>query len=341
MTGDVRRTVASRLTRRRALALLAVPPLLAAGPTDAQTGEGFPSRPVRIVTGFAAGGPTDLIARVLAEKLAPVWGQPVVVENRLGAGGNIAAENVARATGDAHSLLLATSAHVQTPPLMARMPYDPLGDFTPIMMLAYYPLVLCVHPSVPARTLAEFVTYARARPAGEITMGSSGVGNTPHLTAALFGLEAGIEFTHVQYSGTATAQTALLGGEVRAMFQNPVLATQPVLDGRLRALATTSAVRWRDLPEVPTVAELGYRDFEAGSWFGMLAPAGVPAERAARLHQNIRAAVRLPEVQARLTASGFDLRDVGPAEFRAQMEAELAKWKHVVRTAGIRANSTP
>jgi tripartite-type tricarboxylate transporter receptor subunit TctC len=303
----------------------------------AQPAEAFPNRPVRIVTGFAAGGPTDLIARVLADKLSPVWRQPVVVENRVGAGGNIAAENVARATGDAHALLLATSAHVQTPPLIPRMPYDPLHDFTPLMKLAYYPLVLCVHPSVPARTLEEFVAYAKARPAGEITMGSSGVGNTPHLTAALFGLEAGIEFTHVQYSGTATAQTALLSGEVRAMFQNPVLATQPAQAGLLRALATTGLTRWRALPDVPTVAERGYRGFEAGSWFGMLAPAGVPADRAAKLYTDIRAAVMLPDVAARLTASGFDLMDVGPDEFRASMQEELAKWARVVRDARISA----
>lgn len=303
----------------------------------AQQAEPFPSRTVRIVTGFAAGGPTDLIARVLADKLSPVWRQPVVVENRVGAGGNIAAENVARATGDAHVLLLATSAHVQTPPLIPRMPYDPLNDFTPLMRLAYYPLVLCVHPSVPARTLEEFVAHAKSRPAGEITMGSSGVGNTPHLTAALFGLEAGIEFTHVQYSGTATAQTALLSGEVRAMFQNPVLATQPAQAGLLRPLATTGLSRWRALPDVPTVAERGYRGFEAGSWFGMLAPAGIPAERAARLYADIRAAVTLPDVASRLTAAGFDLMDVGPEAFRASMREELAKWTRVVRDARISA----
>lgn len=324
-------------TRRGALAALAGA-LSVPRKAVAQQANTFPSRSVRIVTGFAAGGPTDLIARVLADKLSPVWRQPVVVENRLGAGGNIAAENVARATGDAHALLLATSAHVQTPPLIPRMPYDPLNDFTPIMKLAYYPLVLCVHPSVPARTLEEFVVYAKGRPAGEITMASSGVGNTPHLTAALFGLEAGVEFTHVQYSGTATAQTALLSGEVRAMFQNPVLATQPVEAGLLRALATTGATRWRALPDVPTVAERGYRDFEAGSWFGMLAPAGVSSEQTAMLYENIRAAVKLPDVNSRLTNSGFDLLDEGPSEFRASMRAELEKWARVVRTARIGAS---
>jgi tripartite-type tricarboxylate transporter receptor subunit TctC len=323
------------LLGRRGAMVLAAAALCSPRALRAQQAEPFPSRTVRIVTGFAAGGPTDLIARVLADKLSPVWRQPVVVENRVGAGGNIAAENVARATGDAHALLLATSAHVQTPPLIPRMPYDPLNDFTPLMKLAYYPLVLCVHPSVPARTLEEFIAYAKSRPAGEITMGSSGVGNTPHLTAALFGLEAGIEFTHVQYSGTATAQTALLSGEVRAMFQNPVLATQPVQAGLLRALATTGLTRWRALPDVPTVAERGYRGFEAGSWFGMLAPAGVPADRAGKLYTDIRAAVMLPDVRARLTASGFDLMDVGPDEFRAGMQEELAKWERVVRDARI------
>jgi tripartite-type tricarboxylate transporter receptor subunit TctC len=233
-------------------------------------------------------------------------------------------------------LLLVSSAHVQTPPLVPRLPYDPLRDFTPIMQIAYYPLVLCVLPGFPAQTFAEFLAYAKARP-GEVTMASSGIGNTPHLAAALLGLEAGIEFTHVQYNGTSTAQTALLGGEVKAMFQNPVLAVPAIRAGRLRAVATTGAARWREVPEVATVAESGFPGFEAGSWFGVMGPAGIAPKLAAKLHEDIRAVMELPEVRARLTGGGFDLLDAGPAEFRAVVERDLAKWAQVIRTAGIRA----
>jgi tripartite-type tricarboxylate transporter receptor subunit TctC len=313
---------------RRTLIALSLPASVRAQPRIA-------TRNVRIVCGFAPGGATDVLARLMADRLSQIWRLPVVVENRPGAGGNIAAEFVARAAPDGGVLLLGTSAQVQSAGLFARLPYHPLRDFTPLLLMAEYPVVLVVTPSMPARTLAEFVTYARAHP-GEVTMASSGIGNTPHLAALLLGQMAGIEFTHVQYTGAALAQAAVLNGEVRAAFQSMLLAKPAIAAGREHALGTTSARRWPELPDVPTIAEQGYPGYEAGSWFGIQGPPGMAPALVAQLAADLATAFGEPALRARLATAGFGIREAGPAAFGQVMAEEYARWAEVLRRAGIR-----
>jgi tripartite-type tricarboxylate transporter receptor subunit TctC len=305
---------------------------LLAAPARAQA---WPSRPVRIVVPFPPGGPADVLGRLLAERLAEGWGQPVIIENRGGAGGNIGAEAVARAAPDGHTLLLCASSHVQGAALYSRLPFDPIRDFTPIAQLAYYSLVLVVHPSVPATNLAEFEALLRANP-GQVTITSAGVGTPTHLTAELFRSRAGVEFTHVPFGGAAPAHAALLGGQVQAMFHNPVMAVPAVQAGRLRALATTGAVRAVALPEVPTLAESGYPGFDSGTWYAVLGPAGLPAPVVARIDADLRRVIALPAVRDRLAAQSMEPRDIEPETLAAVMREELVRWTEVIRRLGIR-----
>lgn len=323
-----------RVDRRRFL--IGAAAAASGAPHAARAQEGWPNRPVRIIVPIAPGGPMDLIARTLSERLLEVWRQPVVVENRPGAGTTLGAEYVARAAPDGHTLLLGASSHVMNPPLMPRLPYHFARDFTPILQVAYQPMILTVHPSVPARSFAEFLDLARRQPGG-VTVGSAGVGNASHLAAALLGVEAGFTFTHVPYNGSAPSMTALLSGQVQCSFLNSTVGTQQIRAGKLRGLAATSLQRWRELPELPTVAELGHPGFEVGAWYGFLGPAGLPEPIVAKLHRDIAAALQTPAVRERIIGAGLDPRDAGPAEFRRIMETELAKWERVIRTAGIRA----
>jgi tripartite-type tricarboxylate transporter receptor subunit TctC len=319
-----------RTTRRGAVAGLLGAPALAWAQAPS-----WPERPVRIVVPYAPGGPSDILARALAERLFDAWRQPVVVENRPGAGSAIGTEHVARQPADGYTLLLAATAHVMNPPLMPRLPFDPARDFTAIVNAAFHPMVLVVHPSVPVRTVPEFVALAGSRPGG-LTMGSAGVGNASHLATALFALASGVELTHVPFNGAAPAQAAILSGQVQAGFLNSTVAVRQIQAGTLRGLAVADARRWRELPELPTLPELGFAGVEAVSWYGILAPAGLPAPLVDRLHRDILAALRQPALRERILAAGLDPIEVGPAEFQAQLAAELAKWSRVVREAGIR-----
>jgi tripartite-type tricarboxylate transporter receptor subunit TctC len=324
-----------RTDRRRMLNGAAVAAMLLGAPRIAPAHGIWPDRPVRIVVPIAPGGPMDLIARTLSERLLEAWRQPVVVENRPGAGTTLGAEHVAPAAPDGHTLLLGASAHVMNPPLMLRLPYHFARDFTPILQVAYQPMILTVHPSVPASSFAEFLALAK-RQQGGVTVGSAGVGNASHLAAALLGVEAGFAFTHVPYNGSAPSMTALLSGQVQCSFLNSTVGTQHIRAGRLRGLAATSLERWRELPEIPTVAELGHPGFEVGAWYGFLGPAGLPEPILAKLHRDIAAALAIAAVRERITGAGMDMRDAGPAEFRRIIETELAKWERVIRLAGIR-----
>jgi tripartite-type tricarboxylate transporter receptor subunit TctC len=324
--------VTHRIPRRDLLA--ASPALLLPRIATAQPAR-FPNRPVRILQGYTPGGPTDLIARSLADRLSIAWGQPVVVEARPGASGTLAAGAVARAAPDGYTLVLLASTHVQTPPLLPRLPFHAINDFTPIAQIAGYPLILVAHPRSPLTSVQDLVRRAREQP-GEVTIATAGIGSSPHLSAAQLAMRAGIEFTYVQYPGTAGGQTAVLSGEVQAMFLNPVLAVPLVRDGRLRALATTDARRWRDLPDVPTIAEAGFPGYEAGVWYGVLAPADLPAELVDRIAASIQAAMSSPELQARLHAAGFETFFVGPAPFGEIMRRDLDRWAEVIRASGIR-----
>jgi tripartite-type tricarboxylate transporter receptor subunit TctC len=317
-----------RVSRRSLMGLGAG---LLAAPAYAQS---WPTRPVRLVVPFPPGGPADAIGRILAEPLGEAWGQPVVIDNRGGAGGNIGADVVAKSPPDGHTLLLAASSHVQGAALYRRLAFDPIRDFTPITQVAYYSLVVVVHPSVPANNLREFEAYMRANP-GRLTMTSAGVGTPTHLTAELFRTRAGLEFTHVPFQGAAPAHTALLAGQVQAMFHNPVLAVPAVQAGRLRAVATTGAARARALPDVPTLAESGYPGFEAGTWYAVLGPAGMPPAVVSRMDADLRRVVALQSVGERFARQSLETRQLGPEDLAATMRSELERWGEVIRRLGI------
>jgi tripartite-type tricarboxylate transporter receptor subunit TctC len=307
--------------------------LVATGlPANAQT---FPAKPVRLVVPFPPGGPADGLGRLLAEKLKQSWGESVIVENRGGAGGNIGAELVAKAAPDGYTLLLNASNHVINSALLEKMPFDPIKDFTPITEVASYMLVLVVHPSVAASSLRELVALGRSKPKS-LLIANAGNGTPTHLTAALFAQAAGIEPVHVPYKGAAPANTDLLGGQVHAMFNNPVNALPQVKAGRLRALAVTGSKRTGLMPELPTVAESGYPGFEATTWYGLFGPAGVPREVAARIHEHILKALRSKDVQDKLAPQGWDLVGSSQSDFAAFLGAETDKWTRVVKGAGIK-----
>lgn len=315
--------------RRRALFGLGSAVL--AAPAYAQA---WPTRPVRLVVPFPPGGPADAIGRILAEPLGEAWGQPVIIDNRGGAGGNIGADIVAKSPPDGQTLLLAASSHVQGAALYRRLAFDPIRDFTPITQVAYYGLVIVVHPSVPANNLREFEAYLRANP-GRLTMTSAGVGTPTHLTAELFRTRAGVDFTHVPFQGAAPAHTALIAGQVQAMFHNPVLAVPAVQAGRLRAIATTGAARARALPDVPTLAESGYPGFDAGTWYAVLGPAGMQPSVVSRIDADLRRSVALPSVGERFGRQSLETRDMGSEDLAATMRSELESWSAVIRRLGI------
>ncbi len=295
----------------------------------------FPAKPVHLVVPFPPGGPADSLGRLLAEKLKQSWGESVIVENRGGAGGNIGAEAVAKAAPDGYTLLLNASNHVINSALLDKMPFDPLKDFTPITEVASYMLVLVVHPSVQANSLRELVALARSKPKS-LLIANAGNGTPTHLTAALFAQAANIEAVHVPYKGAAPANTDLLGGQVHAMFNNPVNALPQVKAGKLRALAVTGAKRTELMPDLPTVAESGYPGFDATTWYGLFAPAGVPREIAARIHEQTIKALRSKDVQDKLAPQGWDIVGSSQADFAAFLAAETEKWTRVVRRAGIK-----
>ncbi len=307
------------------------------GPARGARAQAWPTRPVRLIVPFPPGGPADVIGRSLAERLGEIWGQPVVVENRGGAGGNIGAEHVARAAPDGHTLLLAASSHVQNVALYRSLPYDPIRDFTPITQVAYYGLVVVVHPSVPARTLAEFTALMREKP-GQVTITSAGTGTPTHLSAELFALRAGVTFTHVPFQGAAPAHTALLAGQVQAMFHNPVLAVPAVRAERLRALATTGTARSPTLPEVPTIAESGYPGYEAGTWYAVLGPAGLPAPVVAKVDADLHQVLAQPALRQRFAAQSLEIPGAGPEQLGRIMREDLERWAALIRRLGIRAD---
>jgi len=317
----------------KSLLIIACALLAAAGlPAGAQN---FPAKPVRLVVPFPPGGPADGLARLLAGKLKQSWGESVVVENRGGADGNIGAEAVAKAAPDGYTLLLNASSHIINAALYEKLPFDPIKDFTPITEVASYMLVLVVHPSVKADSLRELVALGRSKPKS-LLVANAGNGTPTHLTAALFAQAASIEVVHVPYKGAAPANTDLLGGQVHAMFSSPVSALPQVKAGRLRALAVTGSKPLHLMPELPTVAELGYPGFQATTWYGLFGPAGIPREVAARIHEHTVKALRSKDVQDRLAPQGWDLGGSSQSDFAAHLSSEHEKWTRVARGAGIK-----
>jgi tripartite-type tricarboxylate transporter receptor subunit TctC len=297
--------------------------------------EGYPGKAVKLVIPFAAGGPADALGRILGEELRRRWGQPVVVENRGGAGGNVGAATVARAAPDGYTLLLNASSHVINASLTQNMPYDPIKDFTPISEVASYMLVLVLHHSVPVGTLQDFVDFARSQPNG-LTMANAGSGTPTHLAVVLFAQATDLNLVHLAYRGAAPATNDLVAGHVLAMFNNPVNAVPQVKANNLRALAVTGSKRLLLLPVLPTIAELGYPGFETRTWFGLFGPAHMLPERIAKIFADLQWALRVPDVINRLEAQGWDILGSSPAEFALVLRSELARWSLTIRKAKIK-----
>jgi tripartite-type tricarboxylate transporter receptor subunit TctC len=320
------------IRRRHLLAATLAAPVAAVARAQ---GGWAPQRPIRFVVPFPAGGGTDVVARVLGERLAEALGQPVAVENRTGAGGNIGVEAVVRSAPDGHTLLMGTMGTLTiNPHLYPGLAFDPLRDLAPVSMAFATDHVLIVHPSVPARTAQEFVALARAQP-GRLSYGSAGAGSSTHTVAELFRMVAGIEVQHVPYRGSAPALNDTVAGNVQFMLDQAASAIPMVAAGRVRALAVTGPRRHRLLPEVPTVAEVGLAAAEATSWGAVMAPAGTPDAVVARLNAVVREALAVPAVQERLAAAGADAVSSTPAELAAAMRSETEKWGRVVREARI------
>ncbi len=298
----------------------------------------FPSRTITLMVGFAPGGGTDTAARILAKRFSETMGQPVVVENRVGAGGNIANEILSRAAPDGHTVLLVSPGPmVVAPHMIAKLPYDPLRDFVPIGMAVAFPNVLVVHASVPANSLADFIRLANAKP-GSVNYGSSGIGNIGHLSGELLRMMAKVDIVHVPYKGGAPAMTDLLGGQIAAIFATPVTAGPHIKAGKIRALAVTGTVRSPAMPEVPTVAESGYPGYEAINWYGLIAPAKTPREIVERWQRELLAALAIPEIREQLMSHGMEPAPSTGEVFGRYIEREYAIWGRVVKEAKITAN---
>lgn len=295
----------------------------------------FPSRTVSLVVPFAPGGPTDAMARTLANALKGPLGQNVIVENKAGAGGNLGAEAVARAERDGHTLLFGTSGPLAiNVSLYRKLNYDPLKSFAPVIQIGHLPNVLVVHPSVPARSVQELIAHGRANP-GKLSFASSGNGASSHLAGVLFNNTAGTDFLHVPYKGTGPALTDLLGGQVTMTFTDVLTALPHIRSGKLRALGVTTATRSSALPEVPTVAEQGLAGFDVSVFFGIVAPAGTPRAAVERLNRAFAEVLRQPEVRQTLQAQGLEMATgAGPEQLAGFMQSEVAKWRGVVLSSG-------
>jgi len=306
-------------------------------PLAAQPAENYPARPIRVFVGYAAGGVNDLVARAIAPRLSTRLGQQVVVENRPGAGGNIATELVARATPDGYTLLLGSVASLaMSPALLGKVNFDPLNDFEPITKAADVSSLIAVHPALPARSLKEFIALAKKQP-GKLNYASPGTGSIAHLSAELFKKAAGIDIVHVPYKGGAPAAVDAISGQVEILISIISSGAPHVKSGKLRGLAVTTAKRASILPDVPSVAEVGYPGFEATGWLGLLFPARTPEAIVNRVYRDAVAVINLPEVRQQLQNSGLDPAPSDPGSFAAYIKSEYAKWARVIKEAGITA----
>lgn len=295
----------------------------------------FPDRAVRIVVPFPAGGSNDVIARIIGQRLSEIWKQPVVIENRGGAGGNIGGEAVARADADGYTLLLAAPGPLAiNPSLFQRMNYDPLKDFAPIALTASVPIVLAVNPLVRANTVAELIALAKAEP-GKLHFGSSGAGSTNHLAGELFKSLAGINIQHVPYRGAAPAMNDLVAGHIPFMFDNMPAVRPQVAGGKIRAIAVAGATRSALYPELPTMVEAGVPGFEASSWFGLVAPAATPPATLKVLVETTAAVLKEPAIIARFAELGAEPGTVFGEDFGRYLKAETDKWAAIVKAAGV------
>jgi tripartite-type tricarboxylate transporter receptor subunit TctC len=310
--------------------------LLMAVGVSAQTS--YPERAVRVVAPFPAGSGTDISARIATQKLSELWGKPVVVENVPGAAGSVGAERVAKSAPDGYTLLFSGDAAMTTNvSLYSKLAYQPMRDFVPIMNFVETPNVLIVHPSLPVKTVKNLVALAKSRP-GEITYASSGAGTSTHLAGALLAYRAGVDLSHVPYKDGAVAMSDVIGGRVTMFFGNTLFVMPQVRAGKVRAIAVSSLQRIPVVPELPTIAESGYPGFSAVAWFGLLAPTGTPAAVVAKLQHDAARVIAMPDVRSKYTENGGIVVGNTPAEFAAQIKAEIVAKGNLVRASGANVN---
>ena len=317
---------------RTALALL-----LALSFNLAQAQEAWPSRPVRFILPFPPGGGTDILGRLIAERLSAGLGQPVVTENRGGAGGNVGAEAAARSSPDGYTIVLVAPSLAISPTLYSKINYDPVKDFAPVSLVATVPNVMITQASLPVQNLQEFIAFAKGKP-GALNFGSGGAGTSNHLAGELFNIVTGAKLVHIPYKGVNLAMQDVLSGQIHLVVIGIPAAAPHIKAGRLRALAVVTPQRTAALPEVPTTDEAGLKDFEVTTWYGVLAPAGTPRPVIARLNSELVKIIHAPEVKERLAASGTEPRTSTPEEFAAYLKQEIAKWGDVVRKANLKAD---
>lgn len=306
-------------------------------PSFANSQERWPSKPVRMVVPFAPGGSTDVLARMLGQKLSERWGQPVVIENKAGAGGNVGADAVAKSAGDGYTLLMASGSIAINPSIYKKMPFDTKKDLLAITNVAGGPMMVVVPDRSPAKTLQDLIALAKDKP-GKLNFGSAGVGSQVHLAGENFANAAGISITHVPYKGESAGYNDLIAGQIDLMVGNFAAASALLGPGRLRALAVTSKERTVQLPDIPTVAESGLPGFENTGWFGLLAPAGTPGDIIAKVQRDTAAVMAETETKARLFVQGMTPIGNTPAEFAATIDAEMVRWATVVKNRNIRTN---
>lgn len=299
--------------------------------------QSFPTKPIRVVVPFPPGGGTDIVARAVSPKMSEVLGQPVIIENRAGAGGNIGTDVVAKSAPDGYTLLVASASTAINTTLMKNITWDFKRDFAPVALLVLNQHLLAAHPSVPANSVQELIALAKAKP-GQVTFASYGNGSSAHLTGELFKMMAGIDLLHVPYKGAAPAVNDLVGGQVNVMFADVAALLPHVNSGKLKALAIASAKRFEGLPDVPTVAESGVPGFEAGGFLGLVAPAGTPRDVVARLNEAANQALAVPEVHARLIALASIPMAGTPEQFGQRIGVEIDKWARVIREAHVTVN---
>jgi tripartite-type tricarboxylate transporter receptor subunit TctC len=311
--------------------------------------QNYPAKQVRIVVGLTAGGTTDLVARILAQKLGEAWKQNVIVDNRPGASGMIGADLVAKAAPDGYTLLVTPHTSIAVAPaLYGKAPYDSVKDFAPITLAGSTPLLMIVHPSFPPKTFAEFVTLAKRgnergnargneRSSERLTFGSGGIGSSPHMAGELLGARLGIRMNHIPYKGEGPAIADTIGGQIPIMFANLPVGLPHVKSGKLRALANTASKRSPLAPEIPTVMESGFKDYAIATWYGMFGPAGMPADLVNRIQRDVARIVNQPDNHERLTGLGVDIVAGTPDELAAYLSAEIARYTKVIKETGIKA----
>jgi tripartite-type tricarboxylate transporter receptor subunit TctC len=301
-------------------------------------GHAFPDKPVRFVIGFTPGGPSDILARAVGQKLSERWKQQVVVENRPGAGGNLAAEVVAKSPADGHVWLLGNNSILATnQSLYSRLPYDPIKDFAPVALVAVQPNILVVHPAVPANSLSELIAHLKSNP-GKLNYASSGAGAAAHLAGELFRTMAGVDIVHVPYKGAQPALTDLIAGHAQLMFATSASVIPYMKAGRLRALAVTTAQRSPSVPELPTMSEAGLPGFEATTWHGVVVPSATPSAVVQQLNQDINAVLKEKDLSERLAGLGAEILTGTPRDFQDYIAREIPKWSKVVKDSGAKAD---